>query len=99
MKVHMVVSVLETGGIGLLVLIVLIAIAFLHYLLFREYVTQEKIQEKRIKDMEKLVTTEINRSKSLTHQVDRLSQIKDKTKDQLDLIKLQVDSIKAKTEN
>lgn len=89
----MFVSILEKGGIGLLIFIALIAIAFLHYLLFREYVSQEKIQEKRIKDMEKLVKIEINRSRSLNNQVDNLSQIKEKTQDQLDLIKLQVDAI------
>ncbi|WP_217647275.1 hypothetical protein [Algoriphagus aquimarinus] len=44
--------------------------------------------------MEGLVQTEIKRSLSLSNQVGELSQIKQKTQEQLDLIKLQVEAVK-----
>ena len=86
--------VLENGGVELLVLLVLVAIAILHILLFREYLYQDKIQKERLKAMEKLVNSELFRSKSLTIQVDKLASIKERTQDQLDLIKLELEAIK-----
>lgn len=86
--------VLENGGVELLVLLVLVAIAILHILLFREYMHQDKIQKERLKAMEKLVNSELFRSKSLTIQVKKLASIKERTQDQLDLIKLEVEAIK-----
>ena len=79
-------------------LLVLGGIVLLHYLLFREYIHQVKIQGKRLMEMEGLVQNEIRRSKGLSNQVGELSQIKEKTQDQLDLIKLQVKAVK-KSEN
>ncbi|WBL42296.1 hypothetical protein PBT90_16290 [Algoriphagus halophytocola] len=75
--------------------LVLGSIALLHFLLFKEYIRQDKIQTKRLKEMESLVQTEILRSKGLNSQVGKLTEIKEKTQQQLDLIKLQVQSIKA----
>ncbi|SFA71653.1 hypothetical protein SAMN04489723_10125 [Algoriphagus aquimarinus] len=90
----MVLSIFENHLLGILVLLVLGSIALLHYLLFREYIHQDKLQSKRLKDMEGLVQTEIKRSLSLSNQVGELSQIKQKTQEQLDLIKLQVEAVK-----
>lgn len=89
----MVFSTFENYLLSILVLLVLGSILLLHFLLFREYIFQERIQSKRLKKMEDLVQTEIQRSKGLNDQDGKLSQIKEKTQDQLDLIKLQVESI------
>lgn len=89
----MVLSIFENHLLGILVLLVLGSIALLHYLLFREYVRQDKIQSKRLVEMEGLVKSEIRRSQGLSNQVGELSKIKEKTQTQLDLIKLQVKSI------
>jgi hypothetical protein len=75
------------------------SIALLHYLLFREYIRQDRIQSKRLKEMEGLVQTEIKRSQGLSNQVGQLSQIKEKTQNQLDLIKLQVEAVKKQSES
>lgn len=91
----MVLSIFENQLLGILVPLVLGSIALLHYLLFREYLRQDKIQSKRLKEMENLVQMEIKRSKGLNSQVGKLAAIKEKTQEQLDLIKLQVHSIKA----
>ncbi|WP_425637152.1 hypothetical protein ACPUEN_17145 [Algoriphagus yeomjeoni] len=89
----MVLSIFENHLLGILVLLVLGSIALLHYLLFREYVRQDKIQSKRLVEMEGLVRNEIKRSQGLSNQIGELSKIKEKTQTQLDLIKLQVKSI------
>ncbi|SMP16143.1 hypothetical protein SAMN06265367_102582 [Algoriphagus winogradskyi] len=49
--------------------------------------------------MEGLVQNEIKRSQGLSNQVGELSQIKEKTQEQLDLIKLQVEAVKKDSEN
>lgn len=95
----MVSSIFENNLLGILVLLVLGSIALLHFLLFREYIRQDCIQSKRLQDMEGLVQTEIKRSQGLSIQVGKLSQIKEKTQEQLDLIKLQVEAVKKKSEN
>ena len=69
------------------------SIALLHLLLFREYFRQDRIQSKRLQEMEGLVQTEIQRSHGLSNEVGNLSRIKEKTQEQLDLIKLQLDAI------
>ncbi|SFT72338.1 hypothetical protein SAMN04489724_1830 [Algoriphagus locisalis] len=93
----MVLSIFENYLLGILVLLVLGSIGLLHYLLFREYVRQDKIQSKRLREMEGLVKNEIKRSQGLSIQVGELSQIKEKTQEQLDLIKLQVEAVKKKS--
>lgn len=90
----MALSIFDNHLQGILVLLVLGSIALLHYLLFREYVRQDKIQSKRLIEMEGLVKKEIKRSQGLSNQVGELSQIKEKTQEQLDLIKLQVEAVK-----
>ncbi|MFC5626330.1 hypothetical protein [Algoriphagus winogradskyi] len=95
----MVLSIFENHLLSLLVLLVLGSIVLLHYLLFREYRRQDKIQNKRLQEMEGLVQNEIKRSQGLSNQVGELSQIKEKTQEQLDLIKLQVEAVKKDSEN
>ena len=94
----MAVSIFENHLLGILVLLVLGSIVLLHYLLVREYIRQDKIQRKRLVEMEGLVQKEIKRSQGLSNQVGELSQIKEKTQDQLDLIKLQVEAVKKGSE-
>ena len=94
----MALSIFENHLLGILVLLVLGSIVLLHYLLVREYIRQDKIQRKRLVEMEGLVQKEIRRSEGLSYQVGELSQIKEKTQDQLDLIKLQVEAVKKGSE-
>ena len=93
----MVLSIFENNLLGILVLLVLANIALLHFLLFREYMHQDKIQSKRLRHMEGLVQNEIRRSQGLNDQVGTLSQIKESTQEQLDLIKIQVEAIDKKS--
>lgn len=79
-----------------LTVFVLASILGLHYLLFKEYRREEKIQTRRLQDMEHLVTIEVNRSKALSYQNDKLSEIKSKTQERLEVIKLQVEALKNK---
>ncbi|TXE14348.1 hypothetical protein [Algoriphagus aquimarinus] len=90
----MVLSIFENHLLGILALLVLGSIALLHYLLFREYIRQDRIQVRRLREMEGLVQTEIKRSQGLSNQVGELSQIKEKTQEQLEMIKLQVEAVK-----
>ncbi|RAI95415.1 hypothetical protein [Algoriphagus yeomjeoni] len=90
-------SIFEDNVLGILVLLVLGSIALLHYLLFKEYTMQDKLQNKRLEEMEGLVQHEIRRSQGLSNQVGELTQIKEKTQEQLDLIKLQVEAIDKKS--
>lgn len=90
----MVLSIFENHLLGILALLVLGSITLLHYLLFREYIRQDRIQVRRLREMEGLVQTEINRSQGLSNQVRELSQIKEKTQEQLEMIKLQVEAVK-----
>lgn len=90
----MVLSIFENYLLGILALLVLGSIALLHYLLFREYIRQDRIQVRRLREMEGLVQTEIKRSQGLSNQVGELSQIKEKTQEQLEMIKLQVEAVK-----
>ena len=46
--------------------------------------------------MERLVTIEVNRSKALGYQNDKLDKIKSRTQEQLEVIKLQVEALKSK---
>jgi Tfp pilus assembly protein PilN len=89
----MVLSIFENHLLSILVLLVLGSVGLLHFLLFREYIRQDKIQSKRLVEMEAFLQTEFKRSLVLNNQKDELSQIKEKSQEQLDLIKLQVKSI------
>lgn len=89
----MVLTIFENHLLSILVLSVLGSIALLHYLLFREYMRQDKTQSKCLQEMECLVQHELKRSQGLNDHVSKLSHIKQKTQEQLDLIKLQVKAI------
>jgi hypothetical protein len=95
----MLLALLETYFLNGLTLLVLVSIGLLHFLLFREYSKQEKLQSKRLQDLENLVTAELFRSKSMSIQNRSLDQIKAKTQEQLDLIKHQVDAMKSLEKN
>lgn len=83
----------ENGFLGLLTILVVGSLILLHYLLFKEYALQKKIQIQRLKDFEKLVNMEINRSQSLSNSVSKLQEMKEKTDEKLEVIKLQVEAI------
>lgn len=83
----------ENGVFGILAILVVGSLILLHYLLFKEYARQEKIQIQRLKDFEKLVNLEIHRSQLLSNSVGQLEEIKDKTDEKLEVIKLQIKGI------
>ena len=83
----------ENGFLGLLTILVVGSLILLHYLLFKEYARQEKMQIQRLKDFAKLVNLEINRSQSLSNSVTKLQEMKEKTDEKLEMIKLQVEAI------
>jgi hypothetical protein len=83
----------ENWVLGLLALLVIGSLFLLHFLLFREYSRQEKIQIQRLEDFENLVKQEIHRSQSLSRTVDQLQEIKTKTDEKLEVIKLQVEGL------
>ncbi|WP_075350228.1 hypothetical protein [Algoriphagus marinus] len=95
----MLLALLETYFLSGLTLLVLVSIGLLHFLLFREYFKQEKLQSKRLQDLENLVIAELFRSKAMSIQNRSLDQIKAKTQEQLDLIKHQVDAMKSMEKN
>lgn len=79
--------------LSILIFSVVISLVSLHYLLFREYSFQEKIQRKRLNDLEKLVLKEVERSGNLSAGNKSLNEIKGRTQDQLNIIKLQVEAM------
>ncbi len=83
----------ENGVFGILAILVVGSLILLHYLLFKEYARQEKIQNQRLKDFQKLVNLEIHRSQSLSNSVYQLQEIKDKTDEKLEVIKIQIKAI------
>ena len=83
----------ENGVLGLLAILVIGSLFLLHFLLFREYSRQEKLQIQRLKDFENLVNQEIHRSQSLSRSVDQLQEIKTNTDEKLEVIKLQVEGL------
>lgn len=95
----MLVSSFENGAFWILAILVVGCLVFLHYLLFREYVGLKKNQIQRLKDFEKLVNLEINRSHSLSNAINQHQEIKEKTDEKLEVIKLQVEGMKKKEEN
>ncbi len=78
---------------GILAILVVGSLILLHYLLFKEYALQEKIQLQRLKDFEKLVNQEIHRSQLLSNSVGHLQVVKEKTDEQLKVINLQIEAI------
>jgi len=95
----MLLALLETYFLNGLTLLVLVSIGLLHFLLFREYFKHETLHLKRLQDLENLVTAELFRSRSMNLQNHKLDQIKSKTQEQLDLIKLQVEAMKSFEKN
>ena len=73
---------------------VFLGLVLLHYLLFREYLQQEKLQEKRLKDLEYLVYKEIERSLELGLGNIALKELRQKTLEKLTLIRLQLEALK-----
>lgn len=85
----------ENGILGLLALLVIGSLFLLHFLLFREYVQEKKIQVQRLIDFENLVKQEIRRSQSFSRSIDQLQEIKTNTDEKLEVIKLQVEGLGA----
>ena len=86
----------ENGVFGILAILVVGSLILLHFLLFKEYTRQEKIQIQRLKDFEKLVNLEIHRSQSLSNSVTKLQEMKEKTDEKLEVIKLLVEGMKGR---
>lgn len=84
---------LENEMLGLLAILVIVSLFLLHFLLFKEYSRQKRIQIKRLNDFEKLVNLEIQRSQALSSSLGRLQEMKDRTDEKLQIIKLQVAAI------
>ena len=89
-------SLFENPVLSILALLVLSCILGLHVLLFQEYIKQERIQGRRLKELERLVKIELGRSQVVENQIELLDRIKSQTADKLELIKLQVAAMKAK---
>lgn len=90
--------IIENGESGLLTLLALGALILMHYFLFREYAVMEKLQEKRLTEMEQLIKKEIHRSQSSSVQALEISQLKEKTDEKIELIKLQVEAMRKREE-
>jgi hypothetical protein len=78
----------------LLALAVVLGVIALHFLIFREYQKEDKSHQLRISDLQRLVETELERSRYFSDQVDFLAKQKGDTQDQLELIRLQVEAMK-----
>lgn len=76
-----------------LTFLVLVGFGFLHFFLFREYIQQKKNQERRLKDLEKLVQVEITRSQEINTSSHLLENVKARANDQMELIRLQIKSL------
>lgn len=87
---------IENGIFGILAISLIFSLLLLHYLLFREYVLQERIYIRRLKAFENLINQEIHRSQILSKSVDQLREIESKTDEKLEVIKLQVEGMKGK---
>ena len=72
----------------------LLGVIGLHFLIFRGYQKEDKIRLSRIAGLQRLVETELERSKHFSDQVDFLTKQKEQTQDQLDLVRLQVEAMK-----
>lgn len=95
----MLVSGFDNGILGILAILVVSSLILFHFLLFKEYSRQEKIQIQRLKDFEKLVNLEIYRSNLLSKKVGQLQKIKTKTEEKLEVIKLQIKAIDSTASN
>lgn len=73
---------------------VFVGVLILHFLLFKEYRSQEKLQRIRLADLQKMVESELERSKKFAGNVDFLHVQRESTQDKLDLIKLQIEALK-----
>ncbi len=87
---------IEKGICGILAILLIGSLLLLHYLLFREYVRQERIHIRRLKAFENLIVQEIHRSQSLSKSVDQLREIESKNDEKLQLVKLQVEGMKGR---
>lgn len=77
-------------ALSVLVFLIFFVLVAFHFLLFREYARQERIQKKRLEDLEILVQEEIQRSRNLDQSSTILKKIKKKTNQRLELIRLQI---------
>jgi len=66
----------------------------MHVLLFHEHQKLKKSQRKRMSELETLVREETAKSQNISLQTDKINQLKEKTDDQLEVIKLQVKAMK-----
>lgn len=94
----MLVSNFENWGLGMLAILVLGSVVFLHYLLFRAYLRQEKINLRKLRELQNLVNIQINRSYSIASDSFQLQATKAETNEKLELIKLQVEAMKKREE-
>jgi hypothetical protein len=90
---------IDNGIFGILAILLICSLLLLHYLLFREYVHQERIHIRRLKAFENLIVQEIHRSQSLSKSVEQLRETESKTDEKLQLVKLQVEGMKVRETN
>lgn len=83
----------ENVVLVMLAILVISGLILLHYLLFREYVHQERVHLRRLNDFENLINQEIYRSQLLSKTADQLCEFESKTDEKLELLKLQVKSL------
>lgn len=69
-------------------------LGYFYFLIFKEQVRQDLIQRRRLVQLEELVKLEIKRSQTLENQVSTIHQIKTKTEEKLELIRLMLEALR-----
>jgi hypothetical protein len=88
-------STIDESTFGILAILVVGSVLVLHFLLFREYFRQEKINLQKLKELENQVKLEIDRSRTALRKEAELQGLKEKTDEKLEVIKLQVGAMDA----
>ena len=91
----MLASTIDESTLVILAILVVGSVLFLHFLLFREYFRQEKINLQKLKELENQVKLEIHRSRIGHGKGKEIQDLKEKTNEKLEVIKLQVEGLKA----
>jgi hypothetical protein len=92
----MLLSNFDEGTLGVLAILAVGSVILLHFILFREYFRKEKFTLKKLKELENQVKLEIHRSRQNDGKEDQLSGLKNETDEKLEVVKLQVEGMKAR---
>lgn len=90
--------IVESGELGLITTLAFGGFILLHYFFFQECAVMGKSQVKRLTEIEQLIKKEVRRSQSLPNQPLNIRQLKAKTDEKLELIKLQDEAMKKRKE-